>query len=372
MRSFKGYTSLVSLGVFLVALAAVSFMDSAQAAPLTSRKLTLVAGAGGDGGSKPSGVVKHQFDFTIPTSGNIGSIKFQYCTIASGTCDLPTGVSTTAATLEFESGVTGFTLNRTTNGVPFLTRTAALVTGPQNATFRLAAVTNPSATNQTFFVRISTYASVDTTGSPTDSGTVAASTANQITLTGIMPESLVFCTGATISLTGGVPDCSTATPGNVNFDRLFSPTDTSIATSQLAASTNAGFGYAVGIYGTTLTSGSNTIPAMNTATAGTRGVGQFGMNFRANTTTTSTPAVGSDPAPASNGTNYKGQGAPGYDSVDTFKFTSGDTVANSAFGGTASATDAQLLTSSYIVNVSGSQAPGTYTTTLTYVCTPTF
>jgi hypothetical protein len=139
----------------------------------------------------------------------------------------------------------------------------------------------------------------------------------------------------------------------------------------MAASTNAGSGYAVTVNGSTLASGSNTIAAMGSSTAGVRGTGQFGLNLKANTTTTSTPAVGTEVAPAANGTNYKGQATLGYNSIDNFKFLTGDTVADSANGG-AGGTDAQIFTVAYIVNVSGSQPAGTYTTTLTYICTPTF
>jgi hypothetical protein len=110
---------------------------------------------------------------------------------------------------------------------------------------------------------------------------------------------------------------------------------------------------------------------MNSATTSILGIGQFGMNLVANTTASSNPAVGINVAPADNGTNYRGQSITGYNTADTFKYTSGDTVANSSFGG-AGGTDAQIFTVAYIVNVPGSQPAGTYTTTLTYICTPTF
>jgi hypothetical protein len=338
------------------------------ASQITSRSLTLQAGAT-DGGSKPGGVVNHLFAFTLPSNTTVGSIKFQYCTTAAGTCTTPTGLSTTSATLGAQTGLTGFTINNSTNGSPYITRTAATGTGA--VTYRLDSITNPTTTNQTFFVRIATYASTDTTGGTTDTGTVAASTATQIVLSGTMPESLVFCTGGTVSTTGGVPDCSTATSGTVSFNQLFSPTDTATATSQMAASTNAGSGYAITINGPTLTSGSNTIAAMSSATTGVRGTAQFGTNLKANTTSTSTPAVGTEVAPSANGTNYKGQSKAGYNTVDTFKFASGDTVAASDNGG-AGGTDAQIFTNSYIANVPGSQPAGTYTSTLTYICTPTY
>src|SRR5436190_20618698 len=95
---------------------------SAYANQITSRSLTLQAGAT-DGGSKPSGVVNHFFEFTLPAVGNpsVGSIKFQYCTTAadspaSPACVTPAGLTTTAATMGSQSGATGFTLNNSTNG----------------------------------------------------------------------------------------------------------------------------------------------------------------------------------------------------------------------------------------------------------------
>ena len=186
-----------------------------------------------------------------------------------------------------------------------------------------------------------------------------------------MPESLVFCVGGTVSTTSGIPDCATATSGSITFNQLFSPTDTATSFSQMAASTNAGSGYSITISGPTLTSGANTISALGAASAGIRGVSQFGLNLKANTTSTSTVAVGNEVNPAANGTNLRGQAIAPYNSVDSFKFTDGDSIANSANGG-AGGTDAQIFTVSYIVIVPGSQTAGTYTTTLTYVCTPTY
>lgn len=384
MRELGKQTHLVLLClVIILATVTIAFRSpSASAAQITQRKLTLVAGAT-DGGSKPGGVVRHQFDFTLPTGGNVGSIKFEYCTIAAGTCTMPNGLVTTSATLDFEDEVTGFTLNNTTNGSPYLTRTATAITGGESPTFRLANVTNPvdavdPDAAMSFFVRISTYTSTDTSGTPVDTGVVTASTAQPIVLTGIMPESLIFCTGETVGTTSGIPDCTTATAGDVSFNQLFSPTDTAVATSQMAASTNAGSGYAITVNGTTLTSGSNTIPPMSAAGGSVPGTGQFGMNLRANTATAaaSFPYTSADLAPASDGTNLKGQPTTDYNLPDSFKFAPGETIANSAYDGVANntlgPTNAQIYTASYIVNVAGNQLAGTYTTTLTYICTPTF
>jgi hypothetical protein len=364
---------LIICALLLVASTITVALQSsfASAAQITNRSLTLQAG-GTDGGSKPGGSVKHLFAFKIASDHTIGSIKFEYCTTAAGTCTMPTGLITSTATLTGETGVTGFTIVNTTNGAPYLTRTAASVTGNPDATYQFSNVTNPTTTNQTFYVRISTLVAENGTGAAVDFGTVAASTATQIVLTGIMPESLIFCAGAKIGVNGGnIPDCSTATSGAVSFNQLFSPTDTATATSQMAASTNATGGYSITVNGPTLTSGGNSVAAMASKAAGARGVSQFGLNLKLNTTLTSAVAVGLEVDDPSNGTDLRGQAAAGYDTVDQFKFTSGDVVANSAFN-TAGPTNAQIFTVSYIVNVPGSQTAGTYTTTLTYICTPTF
>jgi hypothetical protein len=367
--SGKRIPLLLMCAVLVLATVSIAFRaDTAYAAQITSRSLTLEAGAT-DGGSKAGGVVKHYYQFTLPNVGsvNVGSIKFEYCTTATQTaCTMPTGTVTTSATLDNEAGATGFSMVNTTNGAPYLTRTAASITAGQAVSYRLGTITNPTTNNASFFVRISTYASTDTTGSPIDTGTVTASTAEPIVLTGIMPESLIFCTGETVNA-----NCTTTTDGTIAFNQLFSPVDTATATSQMAASTNAGSGYAITVNGTTMSSGANTIPAMTSATTGTKGIGQFGMNLRANTTATSTVAVGADISAASNGTDLRGQALTGYDTPDTFKFVTGDTVANSAYT-VAGPTNSQVYTASYIVNVAGNQLAGTYTTTLTYVCTSTF
>lgn len=360
-------TSLVVLILSTFSLSVVS------AAQITVRSLTLQAGT--DPGSKPGGVVNHAFSFTVPNvgSGNIGSIKFQYCLEAAGTCTHPAGLVTTSTTLGgTQTGASGFTLNNSTGtDAPYITRVAATVPAGTTLGYTLQSVTNPSATNTSFYVRITTYTAAALGGTAVDTGTVGASTATQIVLTGTMPESLIFCTGGTITTTAGIPDCTTATSGAISFNQLFSPSAAATASSQLAASTNSLSGYVITVNGATMTSGSTTIPALATATVPAVGNSQFGMNLVANTTAVSTPAVGAAVTAAANGNTLRGQAIVGYNTPDTFKFLTGDSIANSANGG-AGPTNSQIYTASYIVNVAGGQLAGTYTTTLTYICTSTF
>jgi hypothetical protein len=392
-------------------LAAFNHKDAYAFASIGNRKLTLEKGTT-DGGSKPGGTVKHLFSFTLTDNGTLthtlGSIRFQYCTtaaaVASGIgCISPTGIDTTSATISAQTGASGFTsitpsnLDDSSSGVKNVvtigrTTSTALASNPTNVTYELSGVVNPSTVG-TFFVRINTYNSTNGTGTALEGGTVAASTANQILVAGTMPESLVFCTGITISTTGGVPDCTTSSGTEADFDILFSPQDTAITTSQMAASTNAGQGYVITVNGVTLTNGSgNTILAMSNASP-VHNTSQFGMNLVKNTTTKTHQTSGTCPdgtttatliapcvlglnaAPAGGFTaSYNGRPVGNYAIADKFTFNDGDTIADSNFlaGANPIATDAQIYTIGYIVNVSGSQPAGLYTSTLTYICTASF
>ena len=334
-------------------------LSGAQAAQITNRSLTLAS-------SNSAATTTHTYKFSVPSGTVIKSVRFRYCTTASGVCVTPNAWSNTGATLGAPTNLgTGFTVDLATNADSVGITSAANATAPTTPiTVPILTVTNPTTTGQPFswYVRISTYSDAAYT-TILDSGNVIAALNTQIILTGTMPESLVFCTGGTITGT----DCTTATSGSITFNQDFSPTATAVTTNQMVASTNAGSGYAITVNGATLTSGANTVTAMNAATTSTFGVGQFGLNVAVNTT----PSTGTAITPASNGTNLRATGQTGYNTTNTLKFTTGDTVADSS-NATLGPSDAQNYTVSYLVNVPGSQPAGTYTTTLTYICTATF
>lgn len=387
-RIFNAFSAFI-----LVASMVFPFIQAsdASAAQITTRKLTLMSGATA-GGSLPGGLVNHGFDFELTSGSNVGSIKFEYCTTAAPVpngvqCDTPAGLLTAAPNPNIgdQAGATGFVnIVSPTDGTIIISRAAAATLtdngtntsdGLTSVSYRLDGITNPEdelndPTGMTFFVRISTHTSLDGTGSALDSGTVAAATNYAIELDGTMPESLVFCAGADILVNGGqVPDCATATAGTISFDRLFSPTDTAIAESEMAASTNAGFGYSIAVHGTTLESGSNTIAAMSDGSDGPttsiQGTPQFGLNLVENLTTAD--EVFGAALTQTGGILYTGAPAADYGTAESFKYADGDVVATSAGG-----SDAQIYTVAYMANVPGSQPAGTYATTLTYICTPTF
>jgi hypothetical protein len=375
---------LICLVLFVTATvtSALQFMSSgtAYAAQITARSLQLQQHTAiTTGGSAPGGVADHKFSFTVPSATTVQSVQFLYCTTATGTCTMPTGLVTTSATYTGGAGLTtGWSIVNTTNGAPYITHSGAVsVAGADVGT--VLNVTNPTATNSTFFVRITTFTSADATTGSTDAGVVAASTATTITVTGTMPEYIQFCTGASITVNSGIPDCTSAVTGAVTFNQEFSPSDTATATSMMAASTNASSGYVITLTGTTLTAGSNTIPTVGTTAIAfntARGTSKFGLNLVANTTTTSTVAVGANINPTSNGSNLRGLPSTGYATADMFALdlTGATALAKSdnTTPGTPAPTDAQAYTVSYVVDVAGSQPPGTYVATLNYVCTATF
>ncbi|HEX7260070.1 MAG TPA: hypothetical protein VF272_04035 [Candidatus Saccharimonadia bacterium] len=341
----------IAIAALLVYLAVPFNVNAAQ---INARKLTL-------GTSSPLASTSYTFNFTVPTTGTIVlSWEAQICTTPSGACTMPGGfVNSSSITQPTGLGdATGWTGNTATAGSLRMSNATNATTPAGSQTVTFNAVTNPSTPNQTLYARMTTYSAANWTGS-LDTGTVAASTANQIQLSGTMDESLVFCTGTSITGT----NCATATGTTVNFG-TFSTSATRTGTSVMAASTNGQSGYSIALTGTTLTSGSNTITAMGTqspngaATASSIGTSQFGLNLRANTV----PTVGADlsgTGGGSYGTNYG--------IANSFRFFTGDSVAASA-----AATDANTFTVSYIVNVAGGQPAGIYTANMTYICTATF
>lgn len=330
----------------VLALIVMMLPVSASAAGLSPRSVRL--------GSSQAGVTTSDvIQITTATTSAIGSIGLKYCTTASGVCTTPAGFTSTAATLTAQSGISGFTINSATNGSPFIFNAAApTVIAGTAISLTVTGTVNPSATNTSFFVRVTTYSGTDGATGAVDNGTVAVSTAQQVQLTGVTPEILIFCVGTSI-----VSDCSTITGSTLDFGD-FSPAAVRSGTSVMQASTNAGGGYSVTVNGTTLSSGANTIPALATQAASTIGTGQFGLNLRANTA----PAVGANPSGVGSGS-----ATAAYGTSDQFRFVTGDSVASAP-----APTNANTFTSSYIANIGGAQAAGVYTATMTYICTANF
>lgn len=324
--------------IFLATVLSLLYLPNiASASQITARTVAI-------GSSVASASTTYSFNFTVPSATVIQSAGFAACTTASGACTLAPGFSAGSSTLTSQptnlGDAAGWLIDTATTGELRLSKSGNIAAPTGSQTVGFSGVVNPSATNSTFFLRMSTY-SDDSWVTLIDTGVVAASTAGQITVTATVAETLTFTmASATVAL------------------GALSTSSTGAATSSMTVATNAASGYSVSYSGNTLTSGLDTITALNSPVASSMNSKQFGINLMSN----ATPAIGSN-------VSGSGSGAPAanYNTADLFKFHSGDTIASSL-----TPTNSNTYTVSYIANIDGVTAPGAYSTTLTYVATANF
>lgn len=350
MRSIKNQKVNICAKVLLLLGAVPLFLMTqlTHGAELNNRSLRLNS-------SLASAAAIHNFKFDINTPGTLGSMEFEYCSndpFVGTPCTAPAGLSLTGAALDSESGETDFSIDGSSTANKIILTRTPLPASPQPAAYSLRGVINPSSSNQTVYVRISTFASSDATGPRVDTGAVVFSTASGLGIGGFVPPHLTFCVGTTVS-----NDCSVSVGSKINLGFL-SDNLASAGTSQFAGATNDFTGYSVSILGTTMTSGTNVIPALNSPTPSAIGTSQFGINLRANTS----PSGGQDPIGIGTAAI-----ASDYAQANRFKFADGDMLTSSPI-----TTDFNTFTVTYMANVSGSQPAGVYNSTFTYVATASF
>lgn len=338
-------------GLLMTVLVLALLPASVSAAQITGRKFTLSNSNGG------ASSVSYTFaSDALPSATAVRSVKAEACTTASGACSTPSGFTGASADISGQPTGLGATSSWTddSNAGNLRITHASNVTAPSGGiSIVWTGVTNPTADNSTFYLRVTTYSDA-AYSSAIDTGTVAVSTAEQITVNATVDETLTFCTG-----TSGITNssCAGATGNTVSLGTI-TPSTTGSSTSQIGVSTNSSSGYAITVSGNTLTSGGNNIDALAAQTASTQGGEQFGINLRDN----ATPNVGTDVSGSGTAT-----ATANYNTADQYRFVSGDTVASK------NSSDAhRLFTVSYIANVAGNTPAGSYTTNLIFVATATF
>lgn len=336
-------TLVLSLGPLLI------FAPQASAAQLTSRSVTLSSSSA----ASSNATTTYTFGFTTATTATFQSFQAQACTTASGSCTTPTGFSQSSSTFTSSTLSGTWSISTATSGALRASATSASSTTSGTAkNMVIGTVQNPTTANATFFMRVTLYSDTGYT-TAVDTGVVAASTASLIDVSASVDETLTFCTG-----TSGIStDCSAPSGTSVGLGTI-TATSTGAQTSLIGVATNAGSGYSITINGTTLTSGGNTISALASQTASSQGSEQFGVNLVAN----ATPSVGANPSGSGSATP-----TANYNTADQFRFVTGDSIASKN-----SADAFRLFTVSYIANISSATEPGTYTTTITYICTATY
>lgn len=349
----KHMTRIILIVMSITMLLTMVVIPNATAAEITSRKVTVSSSAGG-----ATGVTYTAASAALPTSGTaVKSVSATACTTASGACSTPSGFSVASATLSSQptglGAASGWTVDTTTAGSLRVVNASNATTPSGTVSIVWGNVANPTAANTSYYLRLTTYSDATWT-TAVDTGTVALSTSNAITVSATVDETLTFCTG-----TSGITSssCASATGTSASLGTLSSSSAAS-TTSQLGISTNGNSGYSITVNGTTLTHGSNTISALASQTASSAGSEQFGLNLKDN----ATPNVGAEVAGAGSGT-----ATANYGTADQFRFVTGDSVASNA-----TADGFRLYTVSYLANIASTTEAGTYSSALTYIATATF
>lgn len=311
--------------------------------------------------------VTYDLAFTVADTTGIKQLTAQICTTASGSCTTPTGITTTGATRASDNITgTGRTDTFTSNGTLTTVITTPATQSPSAVTVSYTGITNPSTTNSSFFVRVTTYS--DTGSTVIDSGTVAFATLNtdSIAVSATVDPTFTFTVAGVTSggtVNGATTNVTTAA-NTIPFGTMSSGSP-KIGAHDLTVITNAANGYTITVKGLTnpvLQSGSNNIdefsgtnasPTNWSAPAGTSpsvNTGYFGY-----TTNDATLGTGTAARFTTSGPNWAGT------------TTSPLEVAYSATGVTTETTRV-----GWQAEVNGLQPAGSYNGTVILVATPTY
>ncbi len=316
--------------------------------------------------------VTYGVNFTTATAGVIEEVIVDFCNESGGsggpivgtTCTAPTGLSVANGGTVTATGVTGLNagtwtagdINGTTTFTLSNTSATTSVAAGTAVSFNITSMVNPTAEG-TFYARVYTYAAPNTTytatapGSYTDDGGDALSTNATIDVTATVQETLTFCvyTGASCNATA----TSAAVPlGNqIGTSGIYVIDSSAVYTGAVnfTVSTNAINGGTIYLYGGTLTSGTNTIPALTTAGSITAGTADFGLYL------------------STLGTNVTASG--GYGTATTAYYLN---TAGGALAAISGPVNASVSTITYGVTASNTTVPGVYTASHQLVATPKF
>lgn len=318
--------------------------------------------------------------FTLATSGQtVGAFKLEICdsplsTTACANTGNSSGATFTGATFGSVTcaacGGTAFAGGTFSGNSATVTHTAAAVTGTPSVTIVINNVTNPSAANKTYYVRVSSYSDTAATTPAypgTDFGAMALSTTTAVVVSANVQESLTFCTGTSGANCAGISG-STVSIGTTADNILTSGTPSG-GLSLMYVDTNAASGYAITYTSATgFVSGANTVQAANNQTMATCASGApngdcFGINAAVNTAT----GLGTSAAPS-------GGTAPtmsaGYGTNDTYKFVGNGSA--QPFSSVAGPTTTTTYKVSYAAQAGPTTKPGSYSATFVWIATGTF
>ncbi|MCX6753403.1 MAG: hypothetical protein NTW62_03625 [Candidatus Nomurabacteria bacterium] len=356
MKLFKSKFVSAFLILAVVFFSSGLFVNHAYAASITTFSDTL-------SNENASAVSNHDISFVTPTgvaSGQTIILTFDNSTSINASLDfsdidvLDNGTNVTLA-----ASPTGATWGAVRTSATVITLTNGTTAVTAGHTIRIKIGTN--ATNQSTGVRQITNGPAGTTtlaisGTFTDTGTLAMAIISNdvVTVTATVAPTISFALssnaisfGTLTSANGKWADSSTgqtAIAGNL-------PT----AAHTMTVSTNASSGYVVSELGTTLASGANTIAAatISADSDGTPNSAQFATSF----STSGSSTINTSYARSSN---------------SSWSYANSASVPVVIVTSPAAPVSSEVITASYLANISGSTPAGSYTTGVTYIATATF
>ncbi len=359
----------------LFAMTAPNVVGHAFAAQVTSRSIEM------SNSTVSATGVTYLVTLTLPDPAE--SLVMDFCMnspIISGTCTTTNGINASSAAFTNVSGMTNWSLGSAGTSTVKLTDSSTAVSG--TVSFSLSGITNPTV-NGSFYARVYTYSdptygstgtaysSATVIGTNIDYGGFALSTANNVSISATVMETLTFCVSG-VTMTSGCVGMST--PSLVlghGSPQVIDSTATDTATAYTQISTNAQQGVVVRMLNSNPCGGLSrdggttcAIAAANggaaTAPTGTisPGTAAFGMY--------ATPGAGLTAANpyASGGSAFYGMDTTGGTGVTS---TYGSQVMSSS--GVLSDIDSTLT---YAASAATTTAAGVYTATMTLICTGTF
>jgi len=349
-RSVKKYSKIVLiLSLLLVLIGAYLTIPIGQAATITNREVKL-------SDSRPS-ETSVTYDFEGDHSGTtVKCLQIQFCTTATGTCTIPTGMSTTSASRDDSnwSGwtATNWTIDNTTNGTVKYTYTTGEA-GGNNYSFSTGSITNPSGAG-TYYARVTTY-SDDTCSTEVDSGVTAFAIVSGVSVSATVAETLSFSISDTAI---GFGELDTSNVYYATADETGSTSEpTAGQPTQLTVSTNASGGVTITI----------------------QDVGDGSANAGLYDSTTSTliaAAASSSVSAGSEGYGAYGKSASGLTIDEGFDNDSTSDLAISrspqTFASTSSAVSNGQVDLSLVAAIAGTTPAGSYSDTIIFIATPTY
>lgn len=255
-------TTLAAIVTALVTAGAVALPSLASADQVQSRSITI-------SDSTPSATgVKYKVAFTTGATGTTQGIVLDFCgdtPIIGAACDTTSSPTTglpsftaASATLGSVTNMTGWSVSSATTTTVKLTSSTSIAAGTA-VTFELNGITNMNVA-RSFYARVYTYASATpdyvsatSVGTKKDYGGFALSTANNISVSATVMETLTFCASGLVGAAAPT-DCSaptaptvvlgTGTPQTIDANAVY---DNSAGNSRsyMVLSTNASKGAAV-------------------------------------------------------------------------------------------------------------------------------